>query len=558
MKALILVVLLLSLFLVNAGPVNWTESEPYPLEGISNPYDIQDLNQLNEFRERGLWHAMNYPVEVTGVLLPYKAVREFVDGTSSNFFRRGIERIFQKVFKVGSFDELSAWLGLHKYPEKQGSGPYYIPGAASPHIDHRMGVSLINKHNVNGFTYGCATCHVGNLFGKSVMGLTNRFPRANHFFIRGKKALNLAPPAMFKAATGASDGEYKLYKQSYKRIKSVGARKPVYLGLDTSLAHVALSLAHRNKDEYASFNEKLEKKPRKEKLRSFNSDSKPAVWWNVKYKNRWLLDGSVISGNPILTNLLWNEIGRGTDLRELESWLQKNEQVIKDLTTAVFLSEAPSYFDFFSAEGFDIRAAQRGQAVYNLRCAKCHGQYHKGWDVEGSELWPKVDRLKTVKVEYFEQTPVKNVGTDPLRAQGMESLLQLNDLKISKNNGIKIKLQKGYVPPPLVGIWARWPYFHNNSVPNLCALLSLEKQRPKTYWSGPANNPESDFDSECVGYPLGEKTPIKWKENPEYFFDTSKSGLSSMGHTENILIKGRRVLINESEKMDLIQFLKTL
>ena len=44
-----------------------------------------------------------------------------------------------------------------------------------------------------------------------------------------------------------------------------------------------------------------------------------------------------------------------------------------------------------------------------------------------------------------------------------------NRLKIFKDNGISLEPHPGsYVPPPLVGIWARWPYMHNNSS---CSVL---------------------------------------------------------------------------------------
>ena len=50
----------------------------------------------------------------------------------------------------------------------------------------------------------------------------------------------------------------------------------------------------------------------------------------------------MVAGNPILTNLLWNEIGRGTDLKELLSWVAKNKNKVDELTTAVFSSEGAS------------------------------------------------------------------------------------------------------------------------------------------------------------------------------------------------------------------------
>src|SRR5690606_31505103 len=138
------------------------------------------------------------------------------------------------------------------------------------------------------------------------------------------------------------------------------------------------------------------------------------------------------------------EIGRGTDLVELRQWLAENAQVVKEITTAVYSTEAPRITDFFRPEEIDIAAAKRGEVLFQARCQKCHGEYVKGWN---NPTLPLVDQLRTEKVIYFEDTPVKDVGTDPARRESMKSLLRLNDLRISKENGIKIKVQPGYVPP---------------------------------------------------------------------------------------------------------------
>ena len=339
----------------------------------------------------------------------------------------------------------------------------------------------------------------------------------------------------------------------------VETKVPVVLGLDTSLAQVALSLAKRKDDAYATRTDYHARFPRENKLEKMISDSKPAVWWNLKYKNRWLADGSIVSGNPVHTNILWNELGRGTDLKELEQWLQTNDKKIQDLTAAVFATKAPRYEKFFGDHSINLERARRGQKLFVQSCQKCHGVYEKGWNLPGAENLSVNEQIQNVKVTYPEQTPVKDVGTDPGRYLGMKEFsADLNRLAISKAIGVFVEPQKGYVPPPLVGIWSRWPYFHNNSIPNLCALLTPGKGRPVSYYSGPANNRETDFDQDCVGYPLGSKTPTAWKKNPEYLYDSRREGLSNKGHDERIFIKDGVEIFTKSDKQDLIEFLKTL
>jgi hypothetical protein len=344
--------------------------------------------------------------------------------------------------------------------------------------------------------------------------------------------------------------------RSIANLKSVGHKMPLALGLDTSLAQVALSLKRREPNPWADKSPHYERRPRADAILDHDpGDSKPAVWWNVKYKNRWLSDGSVVSGNPIYTNLLWNEIGRGTDLRELATWLNDNDQTIKELTTAVFSVEAPRIEKFFDANQIIKERALRGEVLFNQTCSKCHGVYLKNWSQPEFKDQAWREQIKTYQVIYPQPTPVVDVGTDPYRYLSMKSLETLNDLQISKDNNILIQAQKGYVPPPLVGIWARWPYMHNNSVPSLCALLIPSSERPKAYYAVTPNDPSRDFDFDCNGYP--EVDQRQWRD-PDKIYRANQKGLLNTGHDEDIFVINGRNILSAQDRRDLIQFLQTL
>lgn len=542
------------LFISVAGNTtpDWGREFPVPDNGRPNPYSATDA-ELPGLIRAGRLHALHYPIEITGILLPYVPVRRFLEAESRDPLRQLLQRAVAGLNRMRHFDDLERWLGLHSYPEDEGIGPYFIPFKDGNRPERRMGLTLIDSPNGTAFTVSCAQCHTSNLFGKKVVGLSNRFPRANRFFDSGLKAVPLVTEHSFRWTTEATEGETKMFRASKTSMGFVGAKRPLQLGLDTSLAQVALSLAKRGDDPWASREAKI--KPRYEPLAKFAADSKPAVWWNLKYKNRWLSDGSVVSGNPIYTNFLWNEIGRGTDLRYLDQWLQRNSDTVRELTTAVFSTEAPRWTDFFSPETIDLTAAKRGQKIFEQRCSKCHGEYQKAWDRPDSAHLSPTELLVTTKVIYKPKKAVFDVGTDPHRRQGMKSLEQLNNLDISKRNGIVIEPQTGYVPPPLVGIWARWPYFHNNSVPSLCAVLTPGPLRPVTYWAREAIDPGTDFDADCNGYPL---RPAAADAPKEFFFDSRRAGLSNRGHDEKILVENGKELLNAGEKRDLIRFMQTL
>ncbi|MGE5085755.1 MAG: hypothetical protein ACM3MG_05595 [Bacillota bacterium] len=536
---------------------DWSANAVVPTGGRANIYDWS-AEDLLRYQTQGKLHAQVYPVTVTGILPPYAPVKRLLEEKSQNPLRNWLQSALATISGIDSFKDILLYLGLHKYPKSTDTGVYSAPYPENLSADELMGFGLIERGGAKGFTFSCAACHSANLFGKTVLGMTNRFPRANELFVNAKRAIPLLDPHLFQLYSGATDAERRLLEETKASLGAVDLKAPIVLGLDTSLAQVSLSLNRRNKDPYATLNPYYELHPRKDVFLDSNpADSKPAVWWNLKYKNRWLSDGSVLSGNPIFTNLIWNEIGRGADLRKLEQWLSQNERIVEEITTAVFSSEAPHITDFYPAEKIDLGRAQAGEQIFNKTCAGCHGHYEKAWSLPYASLLRPAEKLKTVVVKYHASTPVVNVGTDPFRRLGMKSLEQLNDLAISKKNGIVIKAQDGYVPPPLVGIWARWPYFHNNSIPNLCALLTPADRRPLAYYSGEANNPQTDYDFECGGYPTGTKTPQSWAQR-DHLFDTRRRGMSNIGHDVGIFIRDGKEILSSEDKKNLIQYLQTL
>lgn len=509
---------------------------------------------------KGRRHALIYPVSVSYLRIPVRPLNDFFESDPEGPVRRMLYELTKVVSPFKSMNEMYKWLGLHDYPvHPQAEAPNALPELTAKERAVPMGATIVETEHGEALTFGCATCHTSDLFGVKVLGLTNRFPRANEFFRRGSDLAPYVNSFVFRDMLKATEGERLILVEAKKNLKFVGSKKPVSVGLDTSLAQVALSLAKRKDDEYATRSEITRRFPRHNKLEKMVADSKPAVWWNVKYKNRWLSDGSIVSGNPIHTNFLWNEIGRGTDLRVLEKWLKENQKTIDELTAAVFASKPPRYEKFFGVDAIDIEKAKRGEKHFIQSCQRCHGTYEKGWSLPHADTLSKAELLQNVKVKYHEQTPVRDVGTDPGRYLGMKEFADdLNKLAISKTIGTVVVPQKGYVPPPLDGIWSRWPYFHNNSAPSLCAVLTPGPKRPVTYWAGPAKDKARDFDQDCVGYPLGPKTPTEWKKDPEFLYDSRKEGLSNRGHDENIFLKNGKEIYTQTEKLELIEFLKTL
>ncbi len=531
------------------------------VEEGENRENIYELSQEEYYdvTQAGLGHALVYPVSVTGLLIPYNAFNNFFELKDEKFINFVLTKLGEKQFGVDSVEAFYQWLGLNPYNDEDATGIYRIPYPEGHKPDYYMGASIIETKWGKGLTFSCATCHSATLFGKSVMGLTNKAVKANELFVKAKKLLPFVPTKMFKKVTQATEEERLMLKRTKTNIGAVGVTSPMVLGLDTSLPQVALSLSRRKQDEYATKSKVAQLFPRYNPLETTVADSKPAVWWNLKYKTRWLSDGSIVSGNPIFTNFLWNELGRGTDLRELEKWMQDNPETIKELTAAAFSMKPPPISDFFDISRIDIDAAKRGEKVYQNRCQKCHGEYEKNWSEPFAGLMSKTEQIKTKRLIYHETTPVKNVGTDPLRYEGMKYFAEaLNELKISKWMKTVVEPQEGYVPPPLDGIWARYPYLHNNAIPNLCELMTPPEHRVKTFYQIPSDDPVLDFDFDCNGFPTGMDIPEE-RRIKEAYFDTSRAGLSNSGHYFRIFTdKEGNELLSEDDKADLRMFLKTL
>ncbi|WP_372720523.1 hypothetical protein [Novipirellula sp.] len=178
-----------------------------------------------------------------------------------------------------------------------------------------------------------------------------------------------------------------------------------------------------------------------------------------------------------------------------------------------------------------------GKGVFDRNCAECHGTY--GDDSE----YPN------------RRIPLDEIGTDPVRA---EALTEAGRAKYARSwfahageddpQQTIVELD-GYVAPPLDGVWASAPYFHNGSVPTLWHVLH-PSERP-TVW-----RPVSEvMDEQRVGLTieLAEKMPVTEPDVAirRSYFDTRRFGKSNSGHTYPDEL-------SEAEKTAVLEYLKTL
>ncbi len=153
--------------------------------------------------------------------------------------------------------------------------------------------------------------------------------------------------------------------------------------------------------------------------------------------------------------------------------------------------------------------------------------------------------------------PLDVIGTDPARFHGLSDKLVEHYNRTWFGDDYPVDTKRvGYQAPPLDGIWATAPYLHNGAVPTLHALL-LSSSRPGRFTRPPLTDFEH-YDSTLVGWKFREvsqdeliSTARRSPFEAKFIVDTSRFGMSNGGHTFGDKL-------SEDERMDLIEYLKTL
>ena len=172
--------------------------------------------------------------------------------------------------------------------------------------------------------------------------------------------------------------------------------------------------------------------------------------------------------------------------------------------------------------------------AFEKNCAECHGTY--------GDAWTYPERV----------VPLAEIGTDPARLQALPPAAKAHYGETWFNHFGATPVDEsstGYVAPPLDGIWASAPYFHNGSVPTLEHLFH-PNERPVVW-----RRSQDGYDTARVGLEVEafDEVPEEAKTAAErrHYFDTRQRGKSAAGH----LFPER---LTAEEKRAVIEYLKTL
>lgn len=186
----------------------------------------------------------------------------------------------------------------------------------------------------------------------------------------------------------------------------------------------------------------------------------------------------------------------------------------------------------------DREKAVRGEKIYAQSCQGCHGEHNR--DLQGHPIY-----------ESPKHIPHRIVKTDRDRLDALTeelyTLIETNPL----NNVIQSvrKKEPGYIAPKLWGVWSRFPYLHNASVPTIYDLISEPSSRPKIFSLKNAGEKER-FDEVKLGLnSVGDKRDLMERR----LYNTALRGQSNEGHYFESLKK-----LSHENKLDLIEYLKNL
>jgi mono/diheme cytochrome c family protein len=344
----------------------------------------------------------------------------------------------------------------------------------------------------------CMLCHGGSLFGQSYVGLPNTTLDMDALFadLSGAEGMPRRTPFTFTNVRGTTEaGSMAVYL--------LEMREP-----DLKLRSPRLDLDLRP-----------------------NLCEDPPAWWLLHKKKTMYHTGgaNARSVRSIMQFMMSPLNGASVFARE--------EATFADILQYLLSLRPPKY-----PLPIDRALADKGEALFVKNCARCHGTYGENWTYPNKVV------------------PLDEIGTDPTRFNGISEAFGryynrswfaqeksgwLADEHIARPT-------KGYQAPPLDGIWATAPYFHNGSAPTVADVLN-SKTRPKIFTRSYRTDQEA-YDPVKLGWKVQvlEKADAKLSDfERRKIYDTALPGRGNGGHTfgDNL---------SDAERRAVIEYLKTL
>jgi mono/diheme cytochrome c family protein len=347
-----------------------------------------------------------------------------------------------------------------------------------------------------GWSMSCLACHQGQVDGRVIPGL----PNSNYALETLTEEVRLVKVRQRKPFGHMDMGSLLLPLGTTN-----GTTNAVMFG-------VAL-MRHRTAD--------LEIVSRPPRFDLVHHDMDAPAWWHYSRRTNLYADGFAPKGHRMLMQFLLVKENGPEKFRE---W----EEEFRDIEAWIDSLDAPPW-----PWTIDKALAEQGRGLFSTHCADCHGTY-------GSPS------------RYAETiVPIDEVGTDRVRFDSLTARERgdLNRSWFGRGGAGGRDDPPGYVAPPLDGIWATAPYFHNGSVPTLWHVLH-PGERPVVWRRTPTGYDRARVGLEAAEFPSLPAEKLTTAERRGYF-DTTKPGKAATGHDFPDAL-------DEAEKAAVLEYLKTL
>jgi hypothetical protein len=204
------------------------------------------------------------------------------------------------------------------------------------------------------------------------------------------------------------------------------------------------------------------------------------------------------------------------------------EAHMPDVLSYIYSLKPPAY-----PASTDRSLSKKGKQIFESTCSRCHGTYGK------KEKYPNLlIPASIIQTDSF--LYISNYSNPGFISWFNKSWFT------SGAHPARLQPYKGYVAPPLDGIWITAPYFHNGSVPTIEGVLN-SSSRPR-YWMRDFEKPEYNYQE------VGWRTYLPRNDNEkdvERFYNTDLPGYGNKGHYFGDHL-------SEQERKAVIEYLKTL
>ena len=355
----------------------------------------------------------------------------------------------------------------------------------------------------------CYSCHAGKVLGETVLGMGNSLTNNQINLSLPAKLVDWNIRRKYKRDTATLEA-YSVFGQNFKGMAPY-----------THTSNPGVSSAARIAESCMRFRDPQTLEMGDSAyydIREYNLASDIPALWHMQKKNA----------------LYYTAVGRGDFTKLL---FQASVLGIPDSTAARRAQEKfvhiAAYINSLEPPKYpgtiDRVKAARGEAIFEKKCSGCHGTYGE------HESYPN----KVIALE--------KIGTDPLYAHyAVDSKIVewYNQSWFATSEPHSwFEPQPGYIAPPLDGIWATAPYFHNGSVPTVAQVLD-SKNRPER-WK--RSDDSMDYDHDRVGWLYKAKSGRSGKLT----FDTTRPGYGNGGHTFGDDL-------SDEQRTAVVEYLKTL